>query len=94
MSLKSASKELGINYSSAKTIIKTYRTQGRIHKKLTRERCKPSMDAEGVPGLTTGPKSSKAKRIFRTVKVKLTEVPSGPTSAVGQYDPQSGQPPQ
>ena len=38
MSLKRASKELHINYSSAKTIMQTLKYKGRIHKKLTRDR--------------------------------------------------------
>lgn len=33
-----ASKRLHINYSSAKTIMNTYKKHGRIHKKLTRDR--------------------------------------------------------
>lgn len=38
LSLKVAAAQLGIKYSSAKTIMNTYRTKGRIIKKLTRDR--------------------------------------------------------
>ena len=42
MSLKQASQELGINYSSAKTIMQTLKHKGRIYRKLTRDRMKKS----------------------------------------------------
>lgn len=38
--MRQASKALGINYSSAKTIMRTYKEKGRIRKKLTRDRKK------------------------------------------------------
>ena len=41
--LRQASKKLGINYSSAKTIMRTYKEKGRIYKKLTRDRKKRSI---------------------------------------------------
>jgi hypothetical protein len=46
--LKSASKRLGINYSSAKSILHTYRKEGRILKKSLLERVIPSSHSKNT----------------------------------------------
>lgn len=38
--IKEAAKEFGVNFSTAKAILQTYRKEGRIGKKKTRERNK------------------------------------------------------
>jgi hypothetical protein len=56
--LKSASKRLGINYSSAKSILHTYRKEGRILKKSLLERVIPSSQPKSMQ-METSPMAAK-----------------------------------
>lgn len=42
--IKEAAKEFGVNFSTAKAILQTYRKEGRIGKKKTRDRNKKKRD--------------------------------------------------
>ncbi|MDR3547106.1 MAG: hypothetical protein P4M11_02310 [Candidatus Pacebacteria bacterium] len=77
--LRQASKALGINYSSAKTIMRTYKEKGRIHKKLTRDR-KRRLSLK-VPTQST-PGSSEAMRPATSITTRST--PSGSVDQAGE----------
>jgi transposase len=44
--IKEAAKEFGVNFSTAKAILQTYRKEGRIGKKKTRERNRKQKEDE------------------------------------------------
>ena len=74
--IKEASKELSINYHSAKTIMRTYKTKGRIQKKITRDRQRRSQ-VEVIP---------KALFSIQKVSTDLSAVPSATPSEKTQLN--------
>jgi hypothetical protein len=67
--LKSASKRLGINYSSAKSVLHTFRKEGRILKKTVLERALPTPSAS-ISGHKTSSVPTRPQVITRNLNIQ------------------------